>query len=124
MKKLVFYKCDICGNVSVKLMDSGVKIMCCGKPMAELNALAQDGAVEKHKPVVNLDGKKVLVKVGEVPHPMTPEHYISFIAIETDKGFAVHSLTPEDEPKTEFTLAENETLLATYAYCNLHSLWK
>ena len=28
-----FYKCETCGNVIVKLVDSKVPVMCCGKKM-------------------------------------------------------------------------------------------
>ena len=37
MKKLVFYKCEICGNVAIKLVDSGVPMFCCGMPMSKSN---------------------------------------------------------------------------------------
>ena len=31
-----FYKCAHCGNVIVKVVDSGVPVVCCGKKMEEL----------------------------------------------------------------------------------------
>ena len=45
MKKLVFYKCQICGNVVVKLVDAGVPVFCCGQKMVVLDANTTDGAV-------------------------------------------------------------------------------
>ena len=123
MKKLKFYKCKICGNVVIKLYDSGVPVFCCGQQMEELSANTTDGAVEKHKPVVDIDGDKVQVVVGEVLHPMTNEHYISMILIETNKGFYVKNLLPTDKPKAEFSLTKDETFENAYAYCNLHGLW-
>ena len=75
-------------------------------------------------PVVSIKGNKVDVVVGSVIHPMTPEHFIQFIVLETEKGFQVKELTPSDEPKASFTLAEGEKIVAVYEYCNLHNLWK
>lgn len=34
-KKCVYY-CRHCGNVIEKVVDSGVPVICCGEPMAEL----------------------------------------------------------------------------------------
>ena len=31
--ELKFYRCPICGNIVVKLENSGVPVVCCGKPM-------------------------------------------------------------------------------------------
>ena len=47
-----FYKCPHCGNVIVKVVDSGVTPVCCGEPMKELNPKDADGAYEKHVPHV------------------------------------------------------------------------
>ena len=49
--------------------------------MQELVADTVDAAKEKHVPVIIKDGNKVTVKVGEVPHPMTKEHYILFVEL-------------------------------------------
>ena len=123
MKRLVFYKCKVCGNVVIKLVDKKVPLKCCGKIMEELNPLANDGAVEKHIPVVKIDGQNVNVQVGEVLHPMTEEHYISHIIALTNKGFYVRQLSPQDQPIADFVLAKDEILTEVYSYCNLHGLW-
>ena len=39
------YKCETCGNVIAKIVDSGVPVMCCGKAMVETDAYAD--AAEK-----------------------------------------------------------------------------
>ena len=57
-------------------------------------------------------------------HPMIPEHYIEWIALETTGGNQRKTLSPSDEPKACFALCEGEEVKAVYAYCNLHSLWK
>ncbi|MCH5162610.1 MAG: desulfoferrodoxin [Clostridiales bacterium] len=82
-----------------------------------------DAAQEKHVPVVKVDGDTVCVEVGSVTHPMTAEHQIAFIVLETDKGYQQHCLKSTDAPKTEFKLTAGEKAVAVYEYCNLHGLW-
>lgn len=122
--KLRFFRCNICGNIIVKMIDSGVKVVCCGQQMTELEPGTSDGAGEKHIPIITEDGNRIRVVVSTVEHPSVPAHYIQFIAIETDRGHAVKHLQPGDKPEAEFVLAEGEHLLAAYEYCNLHGLWK
>ncbi len=117
------FKCKKCGNIIYALNEKNV-VSCCGEEMIELKAGEVDAAVEKHVPVVNVEGIFVNVNVGEVDHPMTEEHYIEFIAIETSEGVRFNKLNPGDAPHTVFILDETEELLNTYAYCNLHGLWK
>ena len=50
--KTRFYKCAMCGNVVVKLVDSKVPIVCCGEKMQELVPNTVDASNEKHVPVV------------------------------------------------------------------------
>lgn len=119
-----FYICEHCGNIVEMIEDAGVPVSCCGQSMTELVPGTSDGAAEKHVPVVAVDGNKVTVTVGEVEHPMLDAHYIVWIAIETSKGSQRKMLQPSEAPKAEFLLAEGETLVATYAYCNLHGLWR
>ena len=51
-----------------------------------------DAAVEKHVPIVKEENGMVYVTVGEIPHPMIEEHYISHIIMETDIGYYVRLL--------------------------------
>ena len=118
-----FFKCEHCGNIVIKVVDAGVPVMCCGEKMVELVAGSVDAAVEKHVPVVEVEGANVRVKVGEVEHPMTEEHLIQFVVLVTDKGYQVAQLTAADEPKASFVLAEGAKALKVYEYCNLHGLW-
>ncbi len=123
MKELVFFKCNNCGNVVVKLVDKKTKLLCCGEEMLELKANSQDAAQEKHMPVVNVEGNLVKVSVGSVSHPMADEHFINFIVLETTNGYKVANLTPQNSPEAVFVLAENEKPINVYEYCNLHGLW-
>lgn len=123
MKKLVFLKCNVCGNVVVKLVDKGVPLFCCGQMMQEVDVNSVDAAVEKHLPVVEQNDRVLHIKVGEVAHPMTTEHYISHIVILTDKGYYVRELTPLDKPEMAYTLSADEKLDRVYSICNLHGIW-
>ena len=117
-----FYKCETCGNVIVKLVDSKVPVMCCGKKMEELVPNTVDASGEKHLPVVTmLDDKRMKVEVGSVAHPMETEHHIAFIYVELENGGIKVDL--KDKPETIVYLGD-EKPLAVYEYCNLHGLWK
>ena len=81
---LKFYVCQHCGNIVTFVKDAGVPVMCCGEKMSELIPGTSDGAHEKHVPVVEAEGKKITVKVGEAEHPMLEAHWIQWIALETE----------------------------------------
>lgn len=119
-----FLLCEHCGNLVGMVRESGVPMMCCGKKMTELVPGTSDGAAEKHVPSYEVDGYLVNVTVGSVEHPMTEEHYIEWIAIETEKGAQRKTLKPGDKPSLVFALSDDDKLDAVYAYCNLHGLWK
>ena len=118
-----FYRCEHCGNIAVKVFDSGVPLVCCGEKMVELVADSQDAALEKHVPDVHIEGNHVHVNIGSVDHPMTPEHYIQFICLVKDASYEVHPLTPSDQPHADFYLGEGEKAVAVYEFCNIHGLW-
>ncbi|HNX16453.1 MAG TPA: desulfoferrodoxin family protein [Bacilli bacterium] len=122
--KQKFYRCEHCGNIIAMVHESGVKVVCCGEPMKELIPNTSEGAGEKHLPVIEVKGNKVHVKVGSVPHPMTPQHYIQWISIETKLGNQRKVLTPDSKPEACFSLCEGDEVIAAYEYCNLHGLWK
>ena len=117
-----FFKCKHCGNVIVKTVDSGVPVVCCGEKMEELVANTVDASQEKHVPVVTkVDDCTIKVNVGSVEHPMTPEHHIAFIYVETKHGGQLVKLT--DKPEAVFCTCADKPV-AVYEYCNLHGLWK
>ena len=118
------FKCAHCGNIIEMVEDKGVKVLCCGEPMQLLDPNTTDAAQEKHVPEVTVEGSKVVVKVGSVEHPMTEEHHISFIILETDKGVQKKYLDKTGKPEAVFALAEGEKPVAAYEYCNLHGFWK
>lgn len=119
-----FYKCLHCGNIVEMIEDKNVPLFCCGEKMMELIPGSIDGAKEKHIPVIKEDDGLVTINVGEIDHPMLPEHYIEWIIVHTDRGIYRKHLKPNDKPEAKFALLENEIVLSSYAYCNLHGLWK
>lgn len=119
-----FFFCRRCGNVIVKLVDSGVVPVCCGEEMIELIPNTTDGMVEKHLPVIErVDDCTVRVKVGSEPHPMHKEHYISFVYVETEKGGQLRYLDLDKMPEAEICTCKDK-ITAVYCYCNLHGLWR
>jgi superoxide reductase len=103
---------------------SGVQMICCGDPMTEVVPNTTDAAQEKHVPVIGVDGNKVTVDIGSVPHPMTPEHHIAWVYLETEKGGQRKCLPVDGAPQISFSLTADDKVVAAYAYCNLHGLWK
>ena len=118
-----FYICKHCGNLVGMINNSGVPIICCGEPMSELVPGSVDASKEKHVPVVLVNGDTVSVEIGAAAHPMTNEHYIEWVFIQTENGGQRKCLKPGDAPKATFTLNGDKPLSA-FAYCNLHGLWK
>lgn len=118
------YRCNHCGKILATIIDSSVTPVCCDEKMHELVPFEVDGAKEKHIPVLEVKGNKVFVKIGEVEHPMTEDHYIRFIILVTNKGSQVKKLEPDDKPEVIFPILEDEKVKEVYAYCNLHGLWK
>ena len=119
-----FYRCSHCGQIIAIVKETGVPVVCCGEPMAEVIPGTTDASLEKHVPVFTVEGNKVQVSVGSAAHPMLPEHYIEWVAIETKSGNQRKQLSPGDEPIVCFSICDGDEVKAVYAYCNLHSLWK
>lgn len=123
MSETKFFICEHCGNIVEMIHSSGVSVVCCGQKMTKLEAGVVEASREKHIPVANVEGNTVKVTVGSVLHPMTKEHSIEWVYLETDKGVQRKCLVPDTEPTATFTLCD-EKPIAVYAYCNLHGLWK
>lgn len=122
-KEVKFYICKHCGNIVGLIHNAGVPLVCCGEKMSELVPNTTEAATEKRLPVVEMDGNIVKVSVGSVEHPSTEEHYIAWVYLETAHGGQRKAIKPGDKPEVSFALQDDE-LIAVYAYCNLHGLWK
>lgn len=119
-----FYICKHCGNIVGKIQDGGVPMVCCGEEMSELVANTHEGSHEKHIPVIEKSGNNITVMIGSTAHPMTKEHHIAWVYLQTNLGGHRKCLETGSEPKVCFTTCGNEKAVAAFAYCNLHGLWK
>ncbi len=116
------YKCEVCGNI-VEVVHTGAgELVCCGQPMALLAEKTQDQGQEKHVPVVEKTDTGLKVKVGAVPHPMEPDHYIEWIEVIADGVSARRFLQPGQPAEAEFNITADN--IQVRAYCNIHGLWQ
>ena len=85
---------------------------------------------QKHVPMIEVDENKgtltVKVKVGEVKHVMTNEHYIEWIKLYIDGSFIKKKdLTLGDGPEVEFQIqSPGVVILRVLESCNLHGVWE
>ncbi len=113
-------KCDDCGSIVKVLVEGDDKV--CSDHMFEFPVQTDGEKAPKHKPVVEIDGNNVTVKVGEAAHPMDDDHYIQFILIKVGAERYVKDLKPGDVAEATFTVNSTDGLKA-FAFCNLHGLW-
>lgn len=121
--------CPVCGNRVEVATVGGGPLVCCGQSMQKPIANHDDTAdLEKHVPVIEkIEGKGYLVKVGNQPHPMTPEHHIEWVELLLgERAVARFNFKQGDPPEHLFTvqLFEPGLALSARCYCNLHGLWE
>lgn len=113
MLRTKFYVCPICGNI---LHATGnALISCCGITLPPLEAEDMDDA---HRPVIEPVEDEHFITV---PHPMTKQHSISFLAYLTSDRLQLVKLYPEGNAETRLRLRGRGML---YLYCNHHGLMK
>lgn len=112
MSKSAFYVCPVCGNVI--RATGGAVVSCCGITLPALEAEPSDA---DHEIRVETVEDEYYVSAG---HPMTKEHYISFIAAVSDQGIQFKKLYPEGEAEARFRI---DCVRKIYAYCNRHGLF-
>ncbi|MCX7726351.1 MAG: desulfoferrodoxin [Chitinispirillaceae bacterium] len=122
-KKREIYKCFKCGNVVEVLIAGDGDLICCGEKMKLMDEKTKEGAGEKHLPIVEEKDGGILVKVGAVPHPMDPDHWIQLIEIlRKDGKVGRKDLNPGDKPEAFFEVAKSE-VSSVREFCNKHGLW-
>lgn len=107
------YVCPICGNV-IHCLGSAV-VSCCGVALSPLEA--EDADDDHPITIENVEDEHFLT----IRHPMTKEHYISFIAWVTSDRFQLVKLYPEGNAGTRLQLRGRGIL---YWYCNRHGLFR
>jgi len=121
-RQLQVYKCEVCGIV-VEVLDGGAgEPVCCGQPMALMVERTADEGREKHVPVVEAAADGLRVKVGSVPHPMEPKHFIQWIEVLADGRSCRRFLAPGQPPEADFAIRAGSVTVREL--CNLHGLWK
>ena len=113
MVKGKFYVCPVCGNV-IQTTGEAV-ISCCGITLPPLESEAPD---EEHSLNIETIEDEYYVTLN---HPMTKEHYISFIAAISDQGVQLVKLYPEADAQARFKISRVRKI---YAYCNRHGLFE
>ena len=113
MLRCKFYVCPVCGNIIHSTGDS--VISCCG---ITLPALEAETAEEDHAVCIEQVEDEHFVTVA---HPMTKQHYISFMAYVTSDRIQMVKLYPEGNAETRLQLRGFGML---YWYCNQHGLFK
>ena len=113
MLRCKFYVCPICGNV-ITAAGSAV-VSCCGITLPPLEAEEAD---DDHTIIIEAVEDEHFVTVR---HPMTKEHFISFIAFVTSDRIQLVKLYPEGNAETRLQLRGMGQL---YYYCNRHGLFK
>ncbi len=111
MLKTSLYVCPVCGNV---LQATGETVVsCCGVTLPPLEIEEVDDA---HTAQIEEIEYEYYVSLD---HPMTKDHYITFIAYVTGSRFEMVKLYPEGNAEARFFRRGHGWL---YWYCNHHGL--
>ena len=128
-----FYVCPVCGNVIQSIGEA--VISCCGitlppaipEPADDVRTTSEPAGDDRVVPGSADDVHVINVEIVEdeyyvtLDHPMTKDHYISFIAALSDQGIQFVKLYPEGNAEARFKRNRVEKL---YAYCNRHGLFQ
>ena len=96
MMRCKFYICPVCGNI---IHSTGnTLVSCCGITLPPLEA---EDADEKHRVTIENEEDEHFITVD---HPMTKEHFISFIAFVTSDRLQLVKLYPESNAETRIQL--------------------
>lgn len=121
MRNGQFYQCKDCETILFAL--HGKASHGCGQELVLLPCNSGSGSKEKHMPVLDCENETLTVKVGSAAHRTIPEHYIHWIFVQTITGGQYAKLTAADLPEAHFRIRACD-VVAVYAYCNLHGLWR
>ena len=136
------YQCSVCGHVEFD--DAPMKCLVCQSTQESF--AEKPGAITKPEDPNNLtDGDKkhipqmvvvkdcgllddctdVHVKVGKIPHVMTPKHYIMYIDVYLDHRFITRTWLSPEVCHAAVGLHLNATSgkLTALQHCNVHGIW-
>ena len=113
MLRCKFYVCPICGNI-IRCTGNTV-VSCCGIALPALEA--EDADADHALTIEKVEDEHFLT----VHHPMTKQHFISFLAFVTTDRIHLVKLYPEGNAETRMQLRGMGYL---YYYCNRHGLFR
>ena len=113
MLRSLWYVCPVCQNV---IHSTGqAMVSCCGITLPPMEAEPMD---DDHSIRTEIVEDEYYVTMD---HPMTKEHYISFLAAVSDNGVQLVKLYPEGNAEARFKRSRTKYL---YACCNRHGLFR
>lgn len=108
-----FYVCPVCGNILHAMGNAAIH--CCGIALPPLQAEEAD---EHHQITIEQVEDEQFITIG---HPMTKNHFISFLAYLTCDRMQFVKFYPEGNAQARLQLRGKGTL---YFYCNQHGFMK
>ena len=113
MLRSKFYVCPVCGNV---IHSTGSSVMsCCGITLPALEA--EEADADHGIQIAPVEDEYFLT----ISHPMTKQHYISFLAFVTTDRVQMVKFYPEGNAEARLQLRGRGML---YWYCNHHGFFK
>ena len=113
MLRCKFYVCPVCGNI---IHSSGSAVIsCCGITLPPLEA--EEADADHTITIEQVEDEHFIT----IRHPMTKQHFISFVAFVTSDRIQMVKLYPEGNPETRLQLRGMGYL---YYYCNHHGLFR
>ena len=113
VKRTKFYVCECCGNLLTSV--GNAEIICCGRRLSPLTSKLPD---EEHKlNIENIEDDFYIT----FTHPLTKEHYISFVSyVRFDRVLTV-KLYPEQGGEVRFPRMRGGKM---YSYCSNDGLFE
>ena len=113
MKKTHFYVCPVCGNI-ITSVGEGL-ISCCGISLPVQEA---EDCTDEHNIVLDTIEDEYYITLK---HPMTKQHYISFIAYVTSDNVEIVKLYSEQDISVRLKKRGHGII---YVYCNRDGMFK
>ena len=113
VRRTKFYVCEKCGNILTAM--GKAELVCCGRKLLPLTAKEADALHTLH--IEKIEDDYYITYA----HPMTKEHYISFVSyVRFDRVLTV-KLYPEQGSEIRFPQMRGGKM---YYYCNEHGLFE
>ena len=123
LKEIAPEKCPVCaaGSKAFSLKDDALK--------TKDDIVTTGESHKKHLPAITINNinenvQEIKVKVGEIEHPMLPEHYITNIMFYADNEYVGGIvLTANLKPEGSVVLNLKGKKISVIEHCNIHGNW-